>query len=308
MAEDQGVNGDLWTEQGAILLQRLGWEKIGDSNIDIEGTDGIKHGIDSLFKYKDFARLLDEGIFVEAKRYKTTSFSPSKIGDWVIKLDHKINEISLDEGFYNTYPAMRETKTRNGLLLLWFSDAKNFPKVEESIQTALEGVNIPKGRIAKSNRLFVMTNPDILRLASVIDVVDHWNSKSGNGKLKFYYPSTFGKPVQEESTLSLEYMYSQFLVGRAEEISNGKVSQSNFVFYFGDNSVDSYEMLHAALIANKAIQNNHKLFIYQYQRDDDFRKIKPDILKIFQGEGYPDVSFEQMNILADLPNWLSNAK
>lgn len=29
MAEDQGVNGDIWNEEACKLFQILGWEKLG---------------------------------------------------------------------------------------------------------------------------------------------------------------------------------------------------------------------------------------------------------------------------------------
>ena len=70
MPEDQGWNGDRWTEEASALLKRLGWEKIADSNIDIEGTDGLWHGIDALFRYEDGFSSYKQGVFLEAKRYQ----------------------------------------------------------------------------------------------------------------------------------------------------------------------------------------------------------------------------------------------
>ena len=108
MAEDQGVNGDRWTTQASALLQQLGWSKVADSNIDIPGSDGLTHGIDALFQYDDGFNQTTQGVFLEAKRYATTSFHKSKLQDWVNALNKKMLDLRRSEPFntqYSTFAA-----------------------------------------------------------------------------------------------------------------------------------------------------------------------------------------------------------
>ena len=311
MPEDQGVNGDRWTKQAAELLRRLGWEKVADSNIDIEGNDGLLHGIDALFKYEDGARLTTEGVFLEAKNYATTSFNKAKIQDWVTKLDEKIDSLSKSSEFYKDFPAMAETKSRNGLLILWFSDVKKFEDFKPKLEQAMASVVVPRARTSrKPNRLFVLANNDILRLSALVNAVEDWNSKAkgDENKLRFVYPSNFKNPVQQRNTLNLEYMYSKFVLARAEDNISGMIKQSDIVFYFGKHNMDSYKRLRDGLLSMRMIAQNHHFFIYQYNRDKDFRKIQPDVEKLFREQGYPDVDFKSMDQLADLPSWMADVQ
>ncbi len=308
MAEDQGINGDQWTEHAAELLRKLGWEKVADSNIDIVGSDGLKHGIDALFKYEDGARVIREGIFVEAKNYATTSFSSSKIKDWVTILDEKIDSLRKSADFYKDYPAMSNTKARNGLLVMWFNDIKKFDNFKPKLLDAMASVSVPRSRSSRgSNRLFVMANDDILRLCSTVNAIQDWEkhySKDGSSNIQFIYPSNFKKPVQQLSALNLEYMYSKFVIARSEQTSKDSHKTTDIVFYFGKNNTESYASLRDGLLTMNVINRSNELFIYQYNRDVEFRKIKPDVEKLFAEEGYPEVALRSMEQLADLPTWM----
>lgn len=299
MAEDQSVNGDRWTEQGSELLKRLGWNKIADSNIDIEGANGKEYGIDAIFNYNDYARNQSEGVFLEAKSYLSNSFNSSYIGDWVLKLENKMNELSMSDSLYETYTSLAHSKTnmRNGLLMLWFRDVNNYLSIaKKRVDQGLRETKVPHRRQSGINRLFVMTNPDILRLSSLVITVDKFNANLKNSKLKYLYLSNFGQPAQEEDSLSLEYMFSRFIPARS-------IDQS-VVFYFGRLSLDGFVMLKSALFSMQFIESNKKLTIYHYERDDDFRKIKPEVEDLFRGDKFPDFNIIQMERLADLPTWM----
>jgi len=94
MAEDQGVNGDLWNDQATKLLEAFKWETIGDSNVDLINDIGEKHGVDRLAIYKESHKSdSNEFVVVEAKRYKTTSFKHDSLDIWVKTLDNKITNL-----------------------------------------------------------------------------------------------------------------------------------------------------------------------------------------------------------------------
>lgn len=315
MPEDEGVNGDRWTNEASVLLRELGWQKVADSNIDIPGTNGLMHGIDAMFKYEDgFVSGKRQGIFVEAKRYATTSFNPAKIRDWVAKLDEKIQELVGSESFYTKYPGMDTTDARNGLLVLWFHDTENYPK-NISLSDALLSVRTPRGRVGvRTNRLFVMDNEDVLRLASLKTAITAWNTthntvKDQDFSVKFYYPSSpgFSHPTQKLPGLNLEYMYSKFILAKAQELRMGAIRPVNLVFYFGNLKMASFETLRKALLSFNMLERDHKLYLYLYQRDDDeFRKIKPDALDLFRDNDATEAEFKHMDRSSDLPAWIKD--
>ena len=227
MPEDEGKNGDRWTDEASVLLKRIGWEKIADSNIDIEGADGQQHGIDSLFRYRDGLRNNWEGVFVEAKCYRTTSFNKAKLPDWVDRLYEKMTELRRSGPFNSQYPAMGASTPRNGLLVLWFHDLENFPQFRSTLANSMQAVKTTRrrGSIRFSSRLFVLDNDAILRLCSLLQAVQDWNQtnradSAESGRLKFFYPSAldFGHPSQLTEVLNIEGLFSKCVLAKSRAV------------------------------------------------------------------------------------------
>jgi hypothetical protein len=313
MPEDQGVNGDRWTDQASRLFKKAGWDKIADSNIDVPGVDGLQHGIDALFCYEDgFSPKMKQGVFLEAKRYAVGSFQKQKLSDWVVKLDEKIRKLRTSQEFLQTYPYIGDAKLVNGVLAIWFHDLNNHPEFREKFVQYLAEVDVPRGRGSKmiNLRLFILDNDKILRLASLLHTVEQWNKDNCENSLKFYYPSSarFGNSVQEMSTLNLEYIFSQFILAKAKITKgNNHFEVVDVVFYFGRLDINSFFRLREALLAYDMINQQNSLVIYKYLREsDNFRKIHPDVMKLFQ-EKYPkEVSIKDMETFNDLPTWMIN--
>lgn len=313
MAEDQGVNGDRWTDEASRLFKKAGWRKIADSNIDIPGSDGLNHGIDALFAYEDgFSPYMQQGVFLEAKRYAISSFAKSKLSDWVQKLDDKIRKLRGSQEFLQKYPNLSDLKLINGVLIIWFHDLENYKNFKETFVKYLAEVNTPKGRGSKmiNLRLFVMDNSKILRLASLLNTVEQWDKEYGKHSLKFYYPSSarFGSPVQEINVINLEYIFSQFVLAKAK-IANGNNDFEivDIVFYFGLLDFDSFIRLREALLAFDMINIQNNLIVYKYLREqDDFRKIEPDVIKLFEEKLPKTIKIKDMEVYSDLPTWMIN--
>lgn len=313
MAEDQSINGDRWTEQASRLLRRLHWEKIADSNIDIPGIDGYVHGIDALFRYDDgWSVNAKQGVFLEAKRYETTSFRISKLQDWIDRLDEKILQLKRSEPFYTSYPAMQEAVAYNGLLVLWFHDLEKYAEFEPTLREAMTSIRTPRRRSGSQimSRLFIVENGGILRLASLVEAVERWQKdKSENGRLdatqRFYYPGAVSRHLSREiEVLNLEYMFSDFVLARSQEQHHYGPRAVDIVYYFGKLDLVSFMNLKQALISFDVLNSSKKLYVYCYQRDDDFRKVEPDVKKEFTENGTLELSIQFMQVFADLPNWM----
>jgi hypothetical protein len=315
MPEDEGKNGDRWTEEAARLLRQLGWAKVADSNIDIPGSDGYMHGIDALFKYEDGYKFQQvQGVFLEAKRYQTSSFRGAKLRDWVERLDEKILQLRMSEEFYTRYPVMEETTPKNGLLVLWFHDLDNYSSFRSTFRQTLLSVNTPRRRQGPKaiNRLFILENDGILRLCSLIAAIKDWDSKQRtvdglDTTLKYFYPSSLdlGNPVQEIPVLNLEFMFSGFILARARTFEE-TVRTADVVFYFGQLDMQSFNRLRHALLSFNMLSSSNRLYVYLYQRDDDFRKIEPDVNQLFSEGGRLQVTLKTMEKFGDLPSWLKD--
>lgn len=305
MPEDQSVNGDRWTEHASLLLKRLGWQKIADSNIDIEGSDGLKHGIDALFRYEDGHSTTDQGVFLEAKRYQTSSFREEKIQDWISVLDQKIHDLRHSEEFNWRYPAMTDTNPQNGILMLWFHDHINYHQFFPKLNAALLAAKPPQGRKARTNRLFVLSNYDILRLASLASTFEQWaNDNELVRELKYFYPSRIEQnlPFRELPVLSLEYMFSRFVIAKAVKQSSTGPENILVVCYFGELDYPSFAMLKKALLLHNLLPGEQShLYLYHYKRDDEFRKIEPDVKALFQVGSTSKITLKPMEIYGDLP-------
>lgn len=312
MPEDQGQIGDRWTEEASELFKRLGWEKVADSNIDIEGTDGHQHGIDALFKYADgLQNNIQEGIFLEAKSYSTDSFRVTKFADWVNKLDLKIRELRRSEEFNTMYPAMAETNPRNGLLVIWFRDVDNYSNFKPRLDEAFTSIRTPRGYSRVKNRLFIVSNDDILRLSSLVDAIKDWNNENSElTNLKFVYPSSleFKYATQETTILNFEYACSKFVISKAQKISHLGIKNFYSIFYFGHLDIQSFERLRSALLRFNIPETPSNLFLYHYQRDDNFRKIEPDVKNLFNSIGEIEVEIKAMDRFSDLPSWMKNSR
>lgn len=304
MPEDQGVNGDFWNEEAAILLTKLGWTKVGDSNIDVENEDGKPHGLDSMFVFNDSQRstLQKQGVFVEAKRYKTTSFSITALQTWITTLDKKLTKLKNSREFQTMYPTIGKTLIQNGLIIIWFSDLNEYESYKQDLFEKLLEIKLSiKSSSANLNRIYVLHNEQILQLCSLITTIDRINAANKKHKLQYHYPASdfFNTAITQTRILKLEYVFSRFILAVAV-IRN---IENKYIFYFGELTIQAFETLKSYILLHSFVERNKPLTIYKYQRNDDFRKIEPDVKRIFNEIGVK-IKIEEMDIFADLPTFL----
>ena len=75
MAEKQGKLGDNWNDYSNRLVQDMGWQHIGDKNMDLKGSDGDEYGVDSILKYKVAGHDVMQTVLLESKRYSKDSIT-----------------------------------------------------------------------------------------------------------------------------------------------------------------------------------------------------------------------------------------
>ncbi|WP_129696830.1 hypothetical protein [Parabacteroides goldsteinii] len=304
MAEDSQYKGELWNKRAIKLLNLFSWDMIGDSGMDLEGSDGEKYGIDSLYSFKDPAKDIPESLILEAKSYKTTSFSKSKLQEWIDRLNIKILELRNSEYLIERFPIFKDISTlKIGLIFIWFDDIENYKEYRQKFLEILSEIKVSSRTFRNGvyNKIYVIDNDLISKLCSLYTVVREFNEN-----FKFYYPSAFihERAVQRSAVLSLDYFFSRFILGQLK--SSGKRYDTNIVFYWGELDVRSFEMLKSILKSYSFVDQEFKLVIYKYKRDDDeFRKILPQIKKSYENENI-EFDIKDMNSCTELPTFIIN--
>lgn len=296
MAEDQGVNGDAWNDQATALLTQFNWNKLGDSNIDLPNEEKGKSGVDGLFTYVDSLKAnIEEGVIVEAKRYKTDSFSVSSLQTWITVLDKKLNNLKNSEDLQEKFPILADIPLRTGVIVIWFHNFNDYHTFKSTFQTYLTNVKLSRKNQA-SNKIFVFENDAILRLASLNLSIKELNTEINN-RFQYYYPSVDLQPAKRSKTLNINYMISKFILG---DFTDNAGIENKVVFYFGGLSIESFQRLKHALISYSYWEDDKPLIIFTYYRDDEFRKVKPEVIKLFKDH----VELRDMEILGDLPKFM----
>lgn len=296
MAEDQGVNGSIWNKEATKLLSLFGWKTIGDYDMDVQGEDGEKYGLDTILSFYTPIKNNPQSIILEAKRYNTESFSQAALQKWVDRLDKKLIELRNSEDFIEKFPELKECSLLDtGIIAIWFhniNDYRNFrPKFIEALENIVTSNRVRKAGLTK---IFVIDNDIILKLCSLQVAISNYETDSKN-KIEFYYPSILinDNPIARDETLTIEYIFSKVILAEAK----GTTSE-NIVFYFGEVNTYSFRQLRTLLTMCSFMDKEKSIRIFIYQTDEtEFRKIKPDIDEIFDDV---NIKFQNMDNRIDL--------
>lgn len=286
MAENQGVNGDTWNDRALSLFNFFGWDYIGDKNMDLPGADENDYGVDALGCYDSPSINVQQSFVIESKRYSVESLkSSTKLKSWVERLRTKLDALYQSEELIKEFPRLEECCSINlGIIICWIHDAKNSEYFNATFSKQLEKAIINTQSKQKSyKRIYVLTNPRIVRLCSVANVIK-------DEDYTFVYPSQLlnGRPLVRSKVLSIEYAVSNIIY--AEKSSGNK--NSSVVFYFGKVDLKNMAILKDSLKMYNLIESGKELIVYYYEDDDTTRTILPDVKKKFNGADDIDVKFK----------------
>jgi hypothetical protein len=276
MAENQGVLGDQWNDYANRLLKLLGWEHIGDKDMDITGSGGETYGIDAIACYESPGLAVKQCCLVESKRYAMSSINASVIKKWIERLKQKLDGVYQSKELRTEFPQLRECCPINlGVIMCWVHDATNERYFEDEFEKYLNStriVTMPKPMAFK--RIIVLSNLRILRLCSIASVL-----KDNTYKYEFYYPSQLinNKPFEMSKVLTIDYALSDIIMA---ERKKGAKSEK-VVFYFGAMNLEAINTLKDALTMYNMMEAKKSLIIYHYEGDASTREIMPDAKKLF---------------------------
>lgn len=302
MAEDQGVNGTIWNKEATKLLSYFGWNTIGDYDMDVVGQDEKKYGLDTLIKYITPLKINEQSVILEAKRYETKNFSKSLLQGWIERLDKKLIELRNSESFMDKFPELQDCSVLDtGIIAIWFHDIQNYSNYHSEFIEVLKNVKISnRTRKFGINKIFVIDNSIIIKLCSLNAAIDAYK-KEGQYQIDFYYPSNLieDAPIVRQNTLTIEYIFSKVILAEAKKDG----TKENLVFYFGELKTTAFKLLRSLLARCSFLEKEKPLTLFIYGEDDEFRKIEPDIKRVFE-----DITFKirSMENLYDLPASIKN--
>jgi hypothetical protein len=129
MAEEQGVQGNIWLDKSIKILKSLGWVQHGSKNVDMH-IPGKKDptGIDAYFTYYDPYESQVNGVFVDGKRYEWKGVWPSTLKPMILKMSDDISEVPLTEDFKIKFDEIKENIAdiiNAGLIIMWIYDTED---------------------------------------------------------------------------------------------------------------------------------------------------------------------------------------
>lgn len=305
--EDQHYNGDVWNHEIFRLFRLLGWQRIGDFDMDVTGDDGKKMGIDTVVSFETPLKNKPQLAILEAKRYKTESFSKKLLQDWLTRLDAKLLKLRNSDNFYDTFPSTNNcTIADTGIIAIWFSDTENYKQFRLKFKEYLPQISIStRTRKAGLNKIYVMENSCFMKLFSLQTEINLIKNK---GDFKFTYSPRFNneEPFCKSSTLTVEYMFSDVIFAEQQVNGDGKEKTLSYIFYFGNLNYNSFEMLKSAYSRTTGWDRTKEILLYVYNPDDEFRKIENDIKeKIFETF---KISIKRMSANNNIPSFIVNAE
>ena len=299
MAEKQSKLGDSWNNCAGRLLTKLGWKHIGNSNIDLPGSDSKEYGVDSLFKYSVAGKSMMQPAILESKRYAMTSIQSGTLQNWMECLRKKLNALRNSKELRAEFEDLDECLPINlGVIMCWVHDSDE-TFLNEKFQKYLENTIISTGaRVGAYSRIMVLDNRRIVRLCSMVEELGKYDDYN------FVYPSGIidNDVIVEDKALSVEYMMSDIIIA---ECRTGEKNLS-VVFYFGEMSDSALNVLMEFLKVYQRVESKKPLLIYHYDNNADTL----DLINYFKKkESYKDIlDFKKLThyALNDEPSVIAN--
>jgi hypothetical protein len=307
MPEDEAVSGDRWNQRANIFLSALGWEQVGDSNVDIVCSEcNRKHGLDSVFLYEVGQE--SQLVFVEAKTRKWENAYKAEIERWCRNLAEKMQHVPYAPDFRAKFPAIpSRTAYDTGLIILWINDEDNFDP--DQMTQRLRAVRLPEYR-KNPKRIFVLSNQKILFICAVIDKLRRLRASDRFCEVAFHLPPYGNFDSTTTTTLPLEYIYSKVIFATArrryQEKSGEHWHELNIVFYSGAVDYESLDLLRLVLRRFQMGDLNRDLHLNFVELTDSTRSAMAQFRRDFENQIAGDVIIDKLTLPATLPGWLTD--
>lgn len=285
MGEQASKIGTKLEDFCQIFLTNLNWVELArDKEIKCTRIAHNKrtHGIDLLYKFDNPYSKGQQGVIVECKNRQMKSITEAEIEKWVKEL---INNIECAQ----SAPELSDIDFTNaplntGLLMIHANDCFN----EEKFYSYLGGIQYPKKR--NPINIFIAANDKILM----------WNSlflkiKNCYQDFMFLYPSINGFSKKQQSTLTLDAMYSKYLF--AESVYTQKKSNDGreydelhtqrIMFFLDEITIDNFKYAWS-MFKHFQLQGKDKyVFVFYPRKKGDVELVRECFLATLKNDKQP---------------------
>lgn len=256
MAEKQGKLGGSWNECARRLLKKLGWDFVGDSDMDLPGIDMKEYGIDSILKYTVAGKTTMQTVLLESKRYAMDSIKAGTLQQWLERFHKKMSMLRNSKEFLKEFDELEYCSPTNlGVVMVWVHDADE-SYLNGTFQRYCENTIINTGGRGSYSRIMVLDNRRIVKLCAMVEALEKYD------EYNFIYPSGIvdNDAIVENKVLTIEYMMSDIIIA---ECRKGR-KQSSVVFYYGKMTEPFVNVLMEFLKVYQRVDSKRPLEIYYY--------------------------------------------
>lgn len=314
MSEEQQYQGDRWTTQSLNILTQLGWNQIGDANIDIPCTNRSAHktgktnrknphGVDLLFSYFDPYRNKDMGIIVESKHRKWSGINNTTLQEFVNQVFMTTECADLD----SELKQIGSNSVDNGLLMIWCNEPDLFD--DKEFRTYLSNIKIKTRK--KPITLHVAGNTEILKWCSILEKQKELSRYYND--FAFFYPSDFfsgGQSMPDRKKhVTLIQLFSKYIFAKSTLVESNSSGTNNLrihhVFFFAKPTKDELDFLFTC-IKKFQFEDADRLVIHFYGEQTKYRKhiemfIREKNKKSIEKKHYLRIEADYLNVLKDVP-------
>ncbi|QSG10564.1 hypothetical protein HSBGL_0123 [Halapricum desulfuricans] len=273
--------GDIANDRLIALLEALGWEQQGDSDVDIpcelsaHHERDADHGVDGYMSYDDPYRERERGVVIESKAKSWENTNDTSLQNGASQALETLECIPESDQFDEYLNNGVDRNVDLAILGVWVHDG-GFET--STFDEYVDELTIRNKR-RKPFQVLVLGNRDLHRLASLHNQFSGLKESEFNGQyesLDFYYPSLPDTVSERGELVALEYMLSDYIFAKGQKVEgegpNSVSNDVNIVFYFDDIQRESLDFMFKALLEYQ-MTDADEVWVYLDTRDqtEDFQ-------------------------------------
>lgn len=300
MPEDQPRAGDIGERRLVNLLSGLGWDLLGDTNVDIESGipgDSSTYGVDGFMKYFDPYRRRHRGILLESKNYAWENYASQKLNQFFSDTLSKVEGVLESDEFDEKLNFGQADLCNAGLLGVWTKDSSNYDY--EKFKEYTGNISVPRKR-RKAYQLLVLGHGDLKRLADLHKTYEGIVDSHQESEFDFYYPALSDSDSARLPHLTFEYLFSDYVFAKLEGVEEVQGDRGvSIVFTFEEMTIENLRFMYQALRRYQMVDAD-EVWIYPYHDPFHSESIKQQFRRSLADESDgPKIEFKPFETFGD---------
>lgn len=298
MGEQAAKIGKKLEGFGENLFATLGWTELArDMEIKCTRPSHKKktHGIDLLCKFNNPYIMGNQGIIIECKNRQMCSITQTEIEKWAKELINNIECAQSSPELTNI--DLSNTTLNTGLLLIHANDTFDASKFYK----CLSKINFPNRR--NPINIFIAANDRIAQWTSLFTKIQ----LSYSTGFSFIYPSINGSDKVSQACLSINGMYSKYLLGKSTYLvpqnrggnTYDEPHTQNMLFFFDEFNVDNFRYAWSMFKCYQLQGADKYVFVFYPRKNGDVDFVRENFISTLKSGETPIENSEATKIAID---------